>query len=179
MSTGEQTFPLGPVQMLVLGFDRDHFKGEILPELKRLGDEGVIRLLDLMVVAKHENGEIESLQVSDLTTEEAEELGAIIGALVGFGVGGEEQAYQAAVAGAAEAEDGHVLDEAEVWYLGDAIPEGTTAAVALIEHRWAIPLRDKIQEAGGVALAAEWIHPADLVAIGLTAAEKDAAGVKA
>jgi uncharacterized membrane protein len=179
MSTGEQKPTLGPVQMLVVGFDRDHFKGEILPELKRLGDEGVIRLLDLMVVAKHEGGEIESLQVSDLTTEEAEEFGAIIGALVGFGAGGEEEAYQAAVAGAAEAEDGHVLDETEVWYLGDAIPEGTTAAVALIEHRWAIPLRDKIQAEGGVALAAEWIHPADLVAVGLAAAEKDAASVKA
>jgi len=179
MSTGEQTFPFGPVQMLVLGFDRDHFKGEILPELKRLGDEGVIRLLDLMVVAKHENGEIESLQVSDLTTEEAEEFGAIIGALVGFGAGGEEEAYSAAVAGAAEAADGHIFDETEVWYLGDAIPEGTTAAVALIEHRWAIPLRDKILGAGGVPLAAEWIHPADLVAIGLAAAQKDAAGVKA
>jgi uncharacterized membrane protein len=179
MSTGEQTFPFGPVQMLVLGFDRDHFKGEILPELKRLGDEGVIRLLDLMVVAKHENGEIESLQISDLTTEQAEEFGAIIGALVGFGAGGEEEAYSAAIAGAEEAADGHIFDETEVWYLGDAIPEGTTAAVALIEHRWAIPLRDKILEAGGVPLAAEWIHPADLVAIGLAAAQKDAAGAKA
>jgi uncharacterized membrane protein len=172
MSTGEQ-LQLGPVQMLVVGFDRDQFKGEILPELKRLGDEGVIRVLDLMVVAKHENGEIESLQQSDLSTEQAEELGAIIGALVGFGAGGEEEAYSAAVAGAAEAEDGHIFDEAEVWYLGDAIPEGTTAAVALIEHVWAIPLRDKIRDSGGVALAAEWIHPADLVAIGMTA--KDAA----
>jgi uncharacterized membrane protein len=178
MSSGE-TMKLGPVQMLVVGFDRDHFKGEILPELKRLGDEGIIRLLDLMVVAKHENGEIESKQVSDLTTEEAEEFGAIIGALVGFGAGGEETAYEAAVAGAAEGADGHVFDESEVWYLGDAIPEGTTAAVALIEHRWAIPLRDKIQAEGGVALAAEWIHPADLVAIGLKAAEKDTAGAKA
>jgi uncharacterized membrane protein len=178
MSTGEQGMTLGPVQMLVVGFDRDHFKGEILPELKRLGDEGIIRLLDLMVVAKHENGEIESKQVSDLTTEEAEEFGALIGALVGFGAGGEEVAYEAAVAGAAEAAGGHVFDEAEVWYLGDAIPEGTTAAVALIEHRWAIPLRDKIRPEGGVALAAEWIHPADLVAIGLAAAEKDAANVR-
>jgi hypothetical protein len=49
----------------------------------------------------------------------------------------------------------------------------------LIEPRWAIPLRDKVQAEGGIALAAEWIHPADLVAIGLAAAEKDAASVKA
>jgi len=54
--------------------------------------------------------------------------------------------YSAAVAGAAEAEDGHILLDTEVWYLGDAIPEGTTAAIALIEHTWAIPLRDKITQ---------------------------------
>jgi uncharacterized membrane protein len=179
MSTGEQTRPYGPVMMLVVGFDRSHFKGEILPELRRLSDEGVIRILDLMVVAKHENGDLEALQESDLTTEEAQELGAIIGALVGFGHGGEEEAYSAAIAGAAEGEDGHILPDAEVWYLGDAIPDGTTAAIALIEHRWAIPLRDKILAEGGVPIAAEWIHPADLVAIGLKAAEKDATGAKA
>jgi uncharacterized membrane protein len=179
MSAAEQKRHYGPVQMLVVGFDRDHFKGEILPELKRLGDEGVIRLLDLMVVAKHKGGEIEALQQTDLTTEQAQELGAIIGALVGFGHGGEEEAYSAAVAGAAEAEDSHIFDEAEVWYLGDAIPEGTTAAIALIEHLWAIPLRDTILAEGGTPLAAEWIHPADLVAIGLAKAEKDAAGAKA
>jgi hypothetical protein len=49
----------------------------------------------------------------------------------------------------------------------------------LIEHRLAILLRDKIQAEGGVALAAEWIHPAELAAIGLTAAEKDAASTRA
>jgi hypothetical protein len=64
-------------------------------------------------------------------------------------------------------------------YRGEQIAEGTTAAVALIEPRWAIPLRDTVQAEGGIALAAEWIHPADLVAIGLAAAEKDAASVKA
>jgi uncharacterized membrane protein len=174
MSTGEQTRPFGPVMMLVVGFDRSHFKGEILPELRRLSDEGIIRVLDLMVVAKHENGDLESLQESDLTTEQAQELGAIIGALVGFGKGGEEEAYASAVAGAAEGEDGHILPDTEVWYLADAIPDGTTAAIALIEHRWAIPLRDKIHAEGGVPIAAEWIHPADLVAIGLKASEKEA-----
>jgi hypothetical protein len=81
------------------------------------------------------------------------------------------------VAGAAEAEGGHVFHDAEVWYLGDLIPNGTTAAVALIEHLWAIPLRDKIVEAGGVPLADEWIHPADLVAVG--AVLGDRAGAEA
>ena len=163
--------PFGPVQMLVLEFDSDHLKGEILPELRRLKDANIVRLIDLLVVQKHEDGEIEAIQARDLTEDESMEFGALVGALVGFGAGGEEEAERAAVAGAAEVEGGHVFHDAEVFYLGDLIPNGATAAVALIEHLWAIPLRDKIVEAGGVALADEWIHPADLIAVGAVVGE--------
>ena len=159
----------GPVQMLVVGFDSDEFTGKIREELQRLKEHDIVRVIDLLAVRKSEDGELEILQESDLTQDEAVEFGALIGALVGFGAGGEEEATIAAVAGAAELEDGHVFDDSEVWYLGDAIPPGTAAAIALLEHRWAIPLRDKIIEAGGVALADEWIHPRDLIAVGAMA----------
>jgi uncharacterized membrane protein len=168
---------LGPVQMLVVGFDGDKFSGEIRRELARLKENDVIRLIDLLLV-KNDDGELEVLQQSDLDQEEAEEFGALVGALVGFGMGGEEEAERAAIAGAAELEDGHVFDDEAVWYLGDAIPEGTAAAVALIEHRWAIPLRDMIAKAGGVTLADEWIHVKDLVAVGLLAGAKETAGAR-
>ena len=173
MST-ESTFPFGPIQMLVLAFDRTGFKGDILPELKRLNEEGIVRLIDLLVVSKNEDGELDHLQVSDLSADEAEEFGAMVGALIGFGAGGEEEATRAAVAGASELADGHLFDDAELWYVGDAIPPGTTAAIALLEHRWAIPLRDKIVAADGVALADAWIHPADLIAAGVVAAQDGA-----
>jgi uncharacterized membrane protein len=158
--------PYGPVQMLVLEFDRPRFEGEILPELERLKETGVIRLIDLLFVTKTDEGELDVVQTSDLTTDEAIEFGALIGALVGLGMENEDDAASALVAGAVAGEDGHILDEGQVWYLADAIPVGSSAAVALIEHRWAIPLRDKIAASGGVALADEWIHPADLVAVG-------------
>ena len=83
--------------------------------------------------------------------------------------------YRAAVAGAEELEDGHFFGDTEVWYLADAIPEGGSAAIALIEHLWAIPLRDKLVAAGGETLADEWIHPEDLLAVGALAAERTAA----
>jgi uncharacterized membrane protein len=156
----------GPVQMLVLEFDRTQFDGEVMPELKRLTEQGIIRVVDLLFVAKPAGGELEVVHQSDLSQDEAMEFGAIVGALVGIGTGSEEEAVRAAEAGAHELEDGHLLGDEEVWYLADAIPEGSSAAVVLIEHRWAIPLRDKIVDAGGTALADEWIHPADLVAIG-------------
>ena len=62
--------------------------------------------------------------------------------------------------------------EDQVWYIADEIPEGTAAAIALIEHRWAIPLRSAILNAGGFLVSDAWIHPTDLVAIGLLASEE-------
>lgn len=163
----DEGLTLGPVQMLVVGFGDAEFTGEIRQELARLKDADVVRLIDLLAVRKNADGEVEVVQQSDLSQQEAEEFGAIVGALVGFGAGGEEEMERAAVAGAAELEDGHVFDDQTVWYLSDAVPEGTTAAIALLEHRWAIPMRDMIAKAGGVTLADAWIHPADLIAVGL------------
>ena len=127
---------LGPVQMLIVGFQGDNFDGSIMKELDRLKEHDIVRLVDLLFVKKNDDGEIEVVQRSDLDAEEAQEFGAIVGALVGFGADDEEGAEFGAIAGAAELEDGHLFDDAAVWYLGDAIPEGTAAAVALLEHRW-------------------------------------------
>jgi uncharacterized membrane protein len=159
----------GPVQILVIGFDHPEFKGDIRAELERLRDHDVVRLIDLIVVRKDDDGNIEKLQQSDLSQDELEDFGAIVGALIGVGAAGDEGATEGAVLGAAAMEDGHVFDAENTWYVDDAIPPGTAAAVALLEHRWAIGLRDAIQNAGGFHLADAWIHPADLVAIGATA----------
>ena len=159
----------GPVQILVVGFEHGKFEGKALAELRRLREHDIARLVDLLFVEKDEQGEIAEIEVSDLPPEEMSELGAIAGALLGLGAAGEEGAEAGALAGAAKGEEGSLLDEERVWYLADAIPPGTAAAIALIEHRWAIPLRDAIAEAGGRALVDTWVHPQDLVAIGAAA----------
>jgi len=158
--------------MLVLGFQDPQFKGEILEELARLKEHDVIRLIDAIAVRKDDEGNVEVLQKSDLTQDEAMEFGAVVGALIGLGAEGEEGLEAGAEAGAEALEDGHVFDEDEVWYVTDSIPNGTAAAIALLEHRWAIPLRGAIVRAGGFVLADEWIHAKDLVAVGLMAAEE-------
>jgi len=162
---------IGPVQLLIVGFD-DQFKGEIRSELQRLRELDIVRLVDLIVVRKDADGNVEVVHQSDLSVEEAEHVGAFAGALIGLGIGGDEGAQRGAELGAIAGSDGHVLDDDEAWYIVDAIPNGTAAAVALIEHRWAIPLREAIVRGGGVPLADAWIHPRDLVAIGLAAAEQ-------
>lgn len=164
----------GPVQILVIGFDHPEFKGDIRKELERLRENDVVRLIDLIVVRKDDDGNVERLQQSDLSQEELEDFGAVVGALIGVGADGEEGAEAGAVLGAAAMEGGHVFDDAETWYVDDAIPPGTAAAVALLDHRWAIGLRDAIRDAGGFHLADAWIHPADLVAIGLASREEAA-----
>jgi hypothetical protein len=120
----------------------------------------------MIVVSKDQSGDIVSVEMSDLSPDERTELGAIAGALVGVGAEGEEGVEEGALAGAEGAQEGFLGDEA-VWSVADAIPVGGTAAVALIEHRWAIPLRDAIRRAGGVPLADSWVHPEDLIAIGV------------
>jgi len=161
---------LGPVQVLVVGYGTDaQFKGEALAELKKLIDQDIVRLVDLLVVHKNDDGSIDKVEISDIN--ELEKVGAVAGALIGFGAAGDEGAEAGAVAGAEAVEGGSMFDPDQVWFIADAIPEGMTAAVAVLEHRWAIPLRDAIARSGGMALADEWIHPQDLIELGIEAAE--------
>ena len=162
--------------MLVVEFDRTKFEGEIMPELERLKEAGIVRLLDLLFVRKPVGGELEVVQRSDLSEDEAIEFGALVGALVGLGTGDEEVSYRAAVAGAEELEDGHFFGDD-----GGLVPRRRDTRgrqrgrSRCIEHLWAIPLRDKLVAAGGATLADEWIHPKDLLAVGALAAERTAA----
>ncbi len=162
---------IGPVQLLIVGFVGGEFKGEIAKVLADLRERDVIRLIDMGVVRKDEDGVITMIEHSDLNQDETIEFGATVGALIGLGVAGEEGAEAGAIAGAEAALDGGMIED-QVWYIADEIPEGTAAAVALIEHRWAIPLRTAIQDAGGFLVSDAWIHPTDLVAIGLAESEE-------
>lgn len=160
---------IGPVQLLVVAFDEPNFTGAIVEELNRLRASDQIRLLDVLVVQKDLDGDVTAVQVSDLSVEESEELGALIGALIGLGVDGEEGMVAGALLGAEAGADGHLIPDSEMYDVADSIPAGSAAAMALIEHVWAVPLRNAIAEAGGAPVSDTWIHPLDLVEIGLEA----------
>jgi len=80
---------IGPVQLIVLGFNHPDFHGEIIEELERLHDSGTVRVIDALAVYKDANGELEAEHLSNLTQEEAVEVGSKIGALIGLGFEGE------------------------------------------------------------------------------------------
>jgi uncharacterized membrane protein len=163
---------IGPVQLIVLGFSQPDFHGEIIAELERLRESDTVRVIDSLAVYKTADGDLEVEHLSNLTTDEAIELGSKIGALIGLGIDGEEGAEEGAVAGAEAAADGvQVFSEQEAWDVLDDIPNDSAAALVLLEHHWAVPLRDAIARAGGFRISDGFISPLDLVEIGLLSAE--------
>ena len=164
---------IGPVQLVVLGFVEPEFKGEVIAELERLRESDTIRVIDAIGVYKHADGELEVKHLSNLTKDEAIELGSKVGALVGLGVSGADGAEAGAALGAEAAEDGiDVFEGAEEWDVLADIPPNTAAALLLIEHHWAVPLRDAVVRAGGFGIADGFVRPLDLVAAGVIAASE-------
>jgi uncharacterized membrane protein len=165
---------IGPVQLIVLGFNHPDFHGEVIAELERLHENGMVRVIDAIAVYKDADGELEMEHLSNLTQDEAIELGTKIGALIGLGIAGEEGMEAGAAAGAEEAaEEGiNVLGDADEWDVLADIPNDSAAALILLEHHWAVPLRDAIARAGGFRVSDGFISPLDLVEIGLMTAEE-------
>ena len=164
---------IGPVQLIVVGFNHPEFHGEIIAELERLHDEDNVGVIDALAVHKDADGEIEVQHLSTLSKEEAIEVGSTIGALIGLGIEGEEGAVEGAVLGAEAAEDGvEIFSDDQAWDILEEIPNDSAAALVLLEHHWAVPLRDAIARAGGFRISDGFISPLDLVGIGLMSAEE-------
>lgn len=158
---------IGPVQLLVVGFGEPQFEGQVLAELQRLREQDLVRVIDILMVIKDAQGEIQTTQLSNISEGEAQELGDLVKALVGLGgaiAGGEGE--DAARLWASEAR----LTEDDFMDVLEEIPNDTAVAIALLEHRWALPLREAILSAGGFPIIDTWVHPRDLVAVGLLAA---------
>jgi Family of unknown function (DUF6325) len=144
---------IGPVQIMVLDLGEGEPTGEGLAELARLEAHDVVRLIDMVIVRRHEGGAVELIDVE--AAPGGGKTVTVLAGLVSENGGGPPEASDASG------------EAADAWYVLDTIPEGTTVAVALLEHRWAIGLRDALRGRGGRLLAEAWVHPLDLVAVGL------------
>ena len=122
---------LGPLQVLVVNFDETNFSGGIEAELQRLEAAGTLRVVDILVVAKNHEGKIEVVR------SQAEIAQALLGQ---------------------ESAEGRELTSDE-WAVADAVEPGGAAAIAILEHKWAIPLREAIEGAGGHHVVTEWVTP--------------------
>src|SRR6266568_7261208 len=128
-----------PLQVIALSFSRDAgAEDRILAEVDRLRGRGVLRLLDMLFVAKSQDGTIERLAIGD-----DEDFGSLLAAVVPVANGGRAAPTPAG---------GPAFDPADAQALADSLQPGTALAFLLVEHHWAAPLFDAIAEAGGTLI---------------------------
>jgi uncharacterized membrane protein len=142
---------IGPVQLVTIGFPPDaEFEGRILAELERLERHETIRILDLLFVGKDaETGDLLALDY------QGEDLGAIVGALLGFEFDGEQpdrttEDIQAHAFG---------LSQTEIQEIAASLHPGDSAGFLLVEHLWARDLKSAIRDAGGFPLGDGFLTP--------------------
>jgi uncharacterized membrane protein len=128
---------IGPVEYIIIGFPGNQFTGEIVPALADLVAGGVIRILDLVVISKDEQGEVVVLEV-----DEDSEL---------------------AVFTTLDGEVGDYVGDEDIAHAAAGIEPGSSAALLIWEDRWAAPLADAIHNAGGVVIEGARI-PRELIA---------------
>jgi Family of unknown function (DUF6325) len=126
---------LGPLEYLVVGFAGNRFTGQILSELRAAREKGIIRVVDLLVLKKDEDGNITAMELSDLSKEEAEQVAPLAGDILGL------------------------LAPEDIEQVASDIPNNSSAGLLLFEHTWAIGLKEAIKNAGGIAVAGGLVAP--------------------
>jgi uncharacterized membrane protein len=148
---------MGPVQLVAIGFSpQANFEGKIIDELSRLERHQTIRLLDLLFVHKDtHSGDLLALDY------QGEELGAIVGALLGF-------EFEGGPPESREELESHAfgLSESEIEGIAASLEPGSSAAFVLIEHVWARELKRAIRGAGGFPLGEGFLTPEAIAAVG-------------
>jgi hypothetical protein len=139
--TTESVDELGPVDWIVVEFPGSRFKGEIIPALEDLVERGIVRILDLLIMKKDEDGTLEAFELSDLDDSE-------LGSLRSY-----------------ETELAMLLSEDDVNAVAAAVEPGSTAAVLVWENAWAAPFGSAVRRAGGQLVASGRIPVQALLAV--------------
>lgn len=137
MPTAADT-PLGPVEMMLIGFPENRFDGSILPTLGNLVDAGTVRLIDLVMVSKDLDGNVTALEIDGLDD--------MSGAFAEL-----------------EGEVGELFSEEDLEVAGEQLAPNSSAALVLWENSWAAKLSTEIFDAGGAVLLHDRV-PAEAVA---------------
>ena len=146
--TDEDVDELGPVDYLVVEFpaDKANFSGEMAAELSALVNRGLVRVLDLLILKKNDDGSVEGFESHDFGDDELGELRAL------------------------EDELALLLAEEDVESIGAAMEPGSVAAVLVYENVWAAPFGAAVRRSGGELVASGRI-PIQALAAALEADE--------
>jgi hypothetical protein len=119
---------MGPVEYLIIGFPGNRFKGEIVPAITELINNGIIRILDLVFIKKDENGNIKTIEMSELDDEEGLAFDYL------------------------EHEINDLLNKEDITLAAQKLEPNTSALMLVFENAWATRLRDAIVNANGKLL---------------------------
>ena len=156
---------LGPIQFVAIEFDTlDRFEGKILERLEELTPLSAVRILDVLFIAKEDNGDVVALEMGELGGEEGDEiLGTIIGSLLGFSFEGDDPELPPGEITEASAVG---VSTGDIRRVARDLKPGTAAGLLLIEHNWAAGLRDAIFAAGGSMMAQGFLTLEGLAVVG-------------
>jgi uncharacterized membrane protein len=168
MTADDRVQTLGPIHLVVVGLHNENLQGQIAQALQDASAKGVIRVLDALAVQKTTDGQIKSLGATDLTPEQRQVYGALVGALLGLGMTDSEQGAQlgAELGASAFAERNFGLSQQDIQALAHDIPPDRTLLLVLFEHRWALPLKEAIMSADGEVFAQGIVRPETLIGVG-------------
>jgi hypothetical protein len=124
---------IGPIEMLVVKFPGNKFRGEIVPALEELIDNGTIRLVDLVFILKEADGSVDALEYTDLDGEIVDLLSPVAQEMSGL------------------------LNEDDVEQIAQLLEPNSSAALMLFENVWATRFRDAVLDAKGELLLSERI----------------------
>jgi hypothetical protein len=122
--------PLAPIELLVIGFPGNQFTGGIIPEIEALVEDGIITIIDALLILKEDDGTVDFVEVDQI----------------------DPHADAAVLKHFLEQGNGLLGDE-DVEEFAAALAPGSSAAALVFEHTWFKPLRDELLDSGGVLLA--------------------------
>ena len=171
---------VGPIQYIVFGVRTEDQQKEVVQRLRSASERGNIRLIDLAYIRKAEDGTLQHGRLSGLSEEEQRRFGTVARALVGIGAAVEyhRAGGKFGMGAFADHDFGESAQEIKerIYEAAQDLPPGAACAIALIEHRWLLEMKDQLQDKGVAILTQGMVRPRSLVMLGaeLQAAEQAA-----
>jgi hypothetical protein len=169
---------VGPIQYLVFGVRTEEQQKEVVQRLRSASERGNIRLIDLAYIHKTEDGTLQTGRMSGLSEEEQRKFGTVARALIGMGAAMEytRTGEEFGTGAFADQDFGESIQEIKerIYEAAQDLPPGAACAIALIEHRWVLELKENLQQKGVVILTQGLVRPRSLLMLGaeLQAAER-------
>jgi hypothetical protein len=161
---------VGPIQYIVFGVRTEEQQKEVVQRLRTASEKGTIRLIDLAYIRKGEDGTLQHGRMSGLSEEEQRKFGTVARALIGMGAAMEyaRTGGEFGTGAFADQDFGEPVQEIKerIYEAAQDLPNGAACAIALIEHRWLLELKEKIQEKGIVILTQGLVRPRSLLMLG-------------